>query len=142
MIEVSKLFYFHMIFNTHLLVQAIMDIVTSRMKQYQAAMMRDDVFDQILGKRFKRLQDENNELRAKAALLERKLEERDTNIKNRIEEQSDDTMKTVSNLQVGSVKTAILSQYSFGITFRIRTPLIPDDVLQSDFIYVTLMMSR
>ena len=48
------------------------------MKQYQAAMMKDDVFDQILGRRFKKLQDENIELRARAAQLQGKLDDKDT----------------------------------------------------------------
>ena len=47
------------------------------MKQYQAAMMKDDVFDQILGRRFKKLQDENIELRARAAQLQGKLDDKD-----------------------------------------------------------------
>ena len=61
----------------HLVSQAIIEIVTSRMKQYQAAMMKDDVFDQILGRRFKKLQDENIELRARAAQLQGKLDDKD-----------------------------------------------------------------
>ena len=69
------------IFQTFL--QAINDIVTSRMNQYQAAMMKDDVFDEVLARRVKILQDENFELRGKAALLQECLYKR--NCQMRIE---------------------------------------------------------
>ena len=63
--------------------QAINDIVTNRMNQYQAAMMKDDVFDEVLAKRMKILQYENFELRGKAALLQEFLYKR--NCQMRIE---------------------------------------------------------
>ena len=48
--------------------------ISTRMKQYELAMLKDDVFDQILGKRFKKLQDENASLRSFASELKKRLD--------------------------------------------------------------------
>ena len=49
-------------------------MVKSRMRQYQSAMLQDEVFEQMLGKRFKKLQEENVTLRALADKLKRRLD--------------------------------------------------------------------